>query len=49
MLRDAEVLSEWRQLQAEMGDLLFEEIKQGSLTLNSRTMRFQYFTIGPRP
>lgn len=49
MLQDKQVLEEWAKLQQDEGELYFLMIKQGSITLAGKTLKFQYQTLGPKP
>lgn len=49
MLGDQQVREEWAKNQKEEGELYFMMIKQGNITLQDKTMHFQYNMIGPRP
>ena len=49
MLRDLQISEEWSKKQAELGDLYFAMIQQGGITLDGKTMFFQWFRFGDRP
>ena len=49
MMQDEDVQANWKLLQVSIGDLYFNMINNGCITIGGKTMRFKCFPKGKQP